>query len=316
MITRARIVLCKTATVGVRRPHSADAALFTLAAEFPTVAFGVEVAGTTADTPLSTIDLALWDDRARGFEPFDEHIECLASRGPVTLVVRGGPGRAERAALEMLTRWQRLVGRRNAASRGPRFDALLARLRALHDVSKPLVRADWNHALDTWQWMLRLDGDASAAAQMAALLHDVERLESEADARVEHLSPDYQRFKDSHARRGSRIAGECLDACGVDAAVRDRVAFLVKTHESPGADPERALLNDADALSFFSQNSAGYVDYFGPEQARRKVAYTLARLRPGARAYLATMRLRADVARLLADVQAERGRPAPAEVIA
>ena len=63
-----------------------------------------------------------------------------------------------------------------------------------------------------------------------------------------------------------------------------------------GDSPALSLLNDADALSFFSLNSVGYLDYFGPEQTRKKVAYSLSRLRPDARRYLAGLRLPSAVA--------------------
>ena len=63
----------------------------------------------------------------------------------------------------------------------------------------------------------------------------------------------------------------------------------------------RREVADADALSFFSLNSAGYLDYFGPEATHRKVAYTLRRLRPEARRYLDGLRLRPVVAAALAE---------------
>jgi hypothetical protein len=294
-IARARILVCHPATLGVRRTADAELAALSLGREFPSIHVRVEPDGGAA-SPLPTVDAAAWDDRTRDFAPFDEHVDDLACRGPATLVIRAPDGDCERIALEMLTRWQRLVDRRNDGSSTPEFDRLLTHCRELHDVSKPLVRADWNHALDTGLWMLRLDGEASAAAQMAALLHDVERLESEADRRVEHLAPSYELFKEGHARRGAEMTRAILGACDVDAATIDRVAHLVARHEASGDDPDRALLNDADALSFFSQNSAGYLDYFGPEQTRRKIAYTLGRMRGAARARLPTVRLRADVA--------------------
>ena len=64
---------------------------------------------------------------------------------------------------------------------------------------------------------------------------------------------------------------------------------------------EISVLNDADALSFFSLNSAGYLDYFGLEQTRRKVAYTLGRLRPAARLHLVGIRLRPVVEAAIAE---------------
>jgi hypothetical protein len=170
-------------------------------------------------------------------------------------------------------------------------------------VSKPLVRADYNHALDVWQWTLRLEASASLAVQLAALFHDVERLASEADARVEHLAPDYQQFKDAHARAGAAIARRVLLEAGVSSSTIDRAGLLVAEHERPSSDPEVALLNDADALSFFSLNSSGYADYFGPEPTRKKIAYTWNRMRPAARAKLASVRLREDVRQMLEEVR-------------
>jgi hypothetical protein len=78
----------------------------------------------------------------------------------------------------------------------------------------------------------------------------------------------------------------------------ERVVDLVARHETPAGDSELALLNDADALSFFSLNSAGFFDYYGPVHGARKIRYTLGRMRRAAVAELATVRLRADVARL------------------
>jgi len=304
-IGRARILVCQPATVSVRRTRAERHGLAALRREFPTVAVEVEAGGGDSAT-LATIDLAAWTDRTADFAPFDRHVDDLARLGPVTIVVHGEASLAVRAAGEMLTRWQRLVGRRNEASSRAEFDALLSRFEALHDVRKPLVRADWNHALDTWQWMLRLDPGARAAAQAAALLHDVERLESEADARIEHLAASYEAFKQRHAERGSRIARGLLEACGFDAPTVERACSLVAGHELPDDDPDRKLLADADALSFFSQNSSGYLDYFGPEATIKKIAYSLRRMRASAVSRLASVRLRADVERLVDDVRLGR----------
>jgi Domain of unknown function (DUF4202) len=276
------------------------AGLDALARDFPTVRVVVGPwRGDEVAVRREPLDAGAWREAFRSFGAFDARVDDLVRRGGATLAVRGEPGAIGRAGHQMLTRWQRHLDRRNAASTTAAFDRALLALRAMHDLSKPLVQADWNHALDTWQWTLRLAPYATVEVQLAALLHDVERLESEADARVEHLAPSYVAFKQAHARRGAQLARSLVRACGGAASAAARVEDLVASHERPGEDEDAALLGDADGLSFFSQNSAGYADYFGPEQTRRKVAYTLGRMRPAAAARLTEIRLRADVAALV-----------------
>jgi hypothetical protein len=290
-LTAAAIVW--PAAIGLPRMDALESSLAAVRSEFPTV--DIVQPNATADT-RAVFDEAWWSDPANDLVSFDRTVDGLASRGKLAVVLCAASEHAPDRLAEMLTRWQRLVVRRNPESRTPAFDRLLSLLRQAHDLEKPLVRADWNHAVDVWQWVLRLDPSSSAAVQMAALLHDVERLESEADGRVEHLAPSYAEFKQRHAARGAEIAAALLGLAGADRASADRAARLVANHEVPGNGPELALLNDADALSFFSQNSAGYLDYFGAEQGRRKIAYSLARMRPRALRRLAGVRMRRDVA--------------------
>ena len=258
--------------------------------EFPTVHFAMldgeeNVEPHVRATAWCRDDFDAWN--------FDVSIDELAAQA-FTLCVD-----AAEFALAALTRCQRHVGRRNAHSANVRFSRVLAVHRALHDLSKPLVRADYNHALDVWQWLLRLDPQASLEVQFSALFHDIERLASESEARIEHLAPDYQQFKDAHAHEGAEIASAILAANGVSEATRMRVAALIALHERPWPDPEVALLNDADALSFFSLNSPGYAHYFGPEQTRKKVAYTWYRMTPRARAKLDGVWLQNGIRRIV-----------------
>jgi hypothetical protein len=273
-----------------------------LTREFPTLAFawrhpGAPGGGADAITVddrewRGDVDLAALD---RAFDGTSEDPDVAARP---SLRVRGAAASLVLTALQVLTRLQRHVWRTNASSGAPQFHAALARHRALHDRSKPRVRADYHHACDTWQWMLRLEPRAGLAVQLAALFHDIERLETEADARVEHHAPDYQAFKDAHAQAGADIAARTLgDLFG--AAVVERVGSLITGHERRSADPDAALLGDADALSFFSLNSDGYLDYFGVEQTERKVRWTLARMSARARERMRDVRLRADVAALV-----------------
>jgi hypothetical protein len=256
----------------------------TIAAEFPAIKIELGHAIRVDD---AVIDADAWRT-SKTFEPFDEAV--ARSRGD-GLMVRGDR-RVELVAVEALTRYQRFIERKNGSSRTPIFGTVLRAHRALHDVTKPLVEVDLDHTLDTWQWMLRIDATASITAQLAALLHDVERLESEPDVRIEHHAADYQAFEDAHASRGGAWAFELLQAAGVAPVIAERVREIVTRR---GRDPEIDLLNDADALSFMSLNSSAYLDHFGPEETRRKLVYTLGRMGDKARKKLAHVRLRPDV---------------------
>lgn len=178
---------------------------------------------------------------------------------------------------------------------------LLARLRALHPADKPLVEADYRHALDVWQWTLRLDPQASAAVQIAALFHDIERIFTEADSRSEQKVSDYDGYKARHAARSAWIAAALLREEKIDPDLAERAVGLIAGHDQPGRidSDDAALLEDADALSFFSLNSPGYVRYYGEEQARRKAEWTFARLSRRGREALAKLELPPEVVALL-----------------
>jgi hypothetical protein len=291
--TIARVHLVASPRLG----HGVVPGVAALAAEYPTVEL---VCAARPGATDAIVGVDAWSS-ARDFARFDATIEESTSDA---VTICGAASELASVATEVLTRYQRHIDRRNAASSTLLFDEVLRRHAALHDVEKPLVKADLDHAIDTWQWMLRLDPDASLPAQLAALFHDVERLESEPDVRVEQHAPDYAAFKDSHAARGAEQAEEVLRAAGVAPVVAARAREIVASHERRGRDAEVDLLNDADALSFFSLNSAGYADYFGPEQTRKKVAYALRRLGADARERLGGVRLRPDVRAHLLCVEA------------
>jgi hypothetical protein len=264
----------------------------TIASEFPSIFVNYQPMHELDGAPH--LNASEWDRPDFDAFAFDWRIDELSAE-PFTLRIIEDEGSRTHFPLEVLNRCQRLIDRRNKHSQGKIFDRVLRRHRELHDLGKPLVHADYNHALDAWQWVLRLDANATAPLQYAALFHDVERLVSEPDSRHEHLAADYQTFKDEHAREGGAMTARILAECGVPEPLRARAAQLVSEHERQSDDADLALLNDADALSFFSLNSSGYADYFGAEQTKKKVEYTWNRLRPQSRAKLAHVHLRPDV---------------------
>jgi hypothetical protein len=263
-----------------------------------------------------TIDSEEWCSPAADLLGFDERVHEAEDRAlpsqSFLFSVTGPRASLRTAAKQVFTRYQRLFQQRNRHSRSTWFGLLLDQHRALHTLDKPLVRADFDHALDVWQWLLRLAPDASLALQIAGLFHDVERLRSEADARIEHTARDYQTFKNDHARGGAELLREKLAPLDVPAEVTERAVELVARHEQPSDDPELQLLNDADALSFFALNSSGFLRHFGPEHTLKKIDYTLSRMTPSAQALLPELRFEPALQNMLNERMAPSGQVARA----
>lgn len=270
--------------------------------EFPHVPW---VLAGDARAPAVVIDEEAWRELSSDLYRWDATVLALSSRRSSLLISASGSGETTGETLvQALTRYQRLAPRVNDASRSDAFQRALSLHRQLHDLGKPLVRADYEHALDVWQWVLRLEPRASRALQLAALFHDVERLTSEADKRIEHEAADYQAFKNAHAQVGARVAAKTSSAAGVELADCARVAELIREHELParGArEAEAEALADADALSFFSLNSPGFADHYGPEHTQKKVRYSLRRMSKRAIARLGGVKLRVDIERHVVD---------------
>lgn len=244
------------------------------------------------------IDGARWRDESFDFWAFDRSVDEISAHGrPLAISATRDAAAVIR---EVLTRAQRVLPRTAGASATTWFRRVLVLHRALHDLDKPLVRADFDHAIDTWQWTLRLDSAPVGEVQLAALCHDIERLEMEADARIEQYAADFQGCMDVHTEVGARRARELFDMAGVPAGIAAGAEALIARHERPNGDPALQAVSDADALSFFSLNSVGYVRHFGAELTARKIIYSFDRMSPLARRELPALRLPTTVRAQLA----------------
>jgi hypothetical protein len=111
-----------------------------------------------------------------------------------------------------------------------------------------------NHLVETENWLLRLQADASPALRLAALTHDMERAfpgpdspKARSGVGVDH---DYNR---AHSERSARIVGTFLREQGADQALIEEVANFIRAHEY-GGWPEANILQAADSLSFLEVN--------------------------------------------------------------
>jgi hypothetical protein len=242
------------------------------ARDFPTVE-AVDRLQPADDTVA--VESSAWRDGETDFYWVDAQADALGERGLVPVAAAGEP----LVRLELLTRCQRWLDRRNPASRASWFDQLLIFHRSMHDRERPAARAEHNRALDTWQWVMRLDPAASAALQVAGLF----------------------------VAAGER-ASDLLAGAPGPRSVAERAAYLVRALEPGGdaddGDGEVAVLEDADCLSFFAFGSTSFLDDHGEVETRRKIAATLHRLSLRACAYLPAVRLRRDVAQLFSEAAA------------
>jgi hypothetical protein len=260
-------------------------ALARLRSEFPAAPF--QVGDVAPPDPALHLAARAWRDPAFDPQALDERIARLAPASAVRLVLdaEGAPlSLAIAVAGEVLTRCQRWVDRRNEQSQDACFEAVLARHRAL-------VPSERDHALDVWQWALRLDPRASFALQVAALFRGAGRFAAARERRED---------------AGAAIAREVLAAIGAGPPARERVAALLAGRERGGGGADLVTLAEAEALSFFSLASSAFLAAFGTDATRRRVREGLARLRPESRARLGRVRVRREIAALIAE-EAGRG---------
>lgn len=257
-----------------------------LASEFPTVKVARTYAAQVNDAMISA-------DEWRSLISFKLFDDALTRTAADTIVVRG-ERHIENVACEILTRYQRFIPRRNGSSRTPMFSTVLQARRALHDQRKPIASLRFDRALDTWQWMLRIDPSASLTAQLAALFHDI-WTERATISRATDRPPHQPALEAVRPLGGGTFTFDVLCEAGVPRTIAARVRQILSANARRGCDQEMDLLDDAGALSFLSLDSSGYLDRFGPEETARKIARILGRLGAEARAKLQLVRLRPDV---------------------
>ncbi|HLL02583.1 MAG TPA: HD domain-containing protein [Myxococcaceae bacterium] len=231
-----------------------------VASQFPSVALQPLAAGVGAQ--VLRLDVEEW--RTPGFEPatWDARVFSAAKAERLALHLVGATGQElAEAALEILTRYQGLISRRNAACASSVFDCLLDRHRSLHDMSVAKGRAHYQHSLDTWQWVLRLEPEADLAVQVAALFHEV----------------GGPLFEGATPARSADMARELLADLGVELGTRERVCRLITHGERASEEAERELLDKADSLSFCSLHTSDFLRSFGSEHARRHGTMALTR---------------------------------------
>ncbi|MBI4100193.1 DUF4202 family protein [Candidatus Microgenomates bacterium] len=111
------------------------------------------------------------------------------------------------------------------------------------------------HAQDTLKWVLEIDPTAGIPLQIAALFHDVDRIESgfSYSAYNEGDIQHYEKYKRQHADRSANFTAKIMTDNGYGDVMTKKVKFLIANHDnSQSNDKELQILQTADALSYFS----------------------------------------------------------------
>jgi hypothetical protein len=146
----------------------------------------------------------------------------------------------------------------------------------------------WNarHLVRTRDWLLELDPDASEAARLAALTHDMERHFPGGPVQDLSLSPEEEtEYRRLHGERSAQIVGDWLRGEGARDGLVSEVERLVRAHETGGA-PDEDLLQAADSLSFLETNGTVIAGWYASgrctrERAKAQATWMLERIRLG-----------------------------------
>ena len=112
-----------------------------------------------------------------------------------------------------------------------------------------------NHLLKAEEWLLRLDPEASEAAVIATVTHDMERAFPGPDSPKEDFSRGAidRSYYEAHAARSARIVSTFLREHEAPEELVEKVAALITVHED-GGWPEANFVQAADSLSFLEVN--------------------------------------------------------------
>jgi len=134
------------------------------------------------------------------------------------------------------------------------------------------------HAINTLEWVLKLNPEAGEALQVAALGHDIERSFEEKRVHPEDFRT-YDEYKQAHALNSAQILTCIMEEEGVVQEFVDDVAHIVAHHESGGSAREE-LLKNANTISFFHVCLPLYYDRKGEEIARKRCVWGYKKLPP------------------------------------
>ena len=192
------------------------------------------------------------------------------------------------------------------------FDEVCAEYAAHDSEIMQGVQGERLHGLDVLGWVSRIEErPASAALQVAALFHDIDRIvtpHAGGGFKGSRSGPAYEEHKRSHAKRSADFVAWLLRNHGFSPEIVDRAAELIAHHDDTAEkvaasnDAELLTLVAADALAFFTSIAPRLLAVEGPDRTAEKARFMVSKLPVAARREL--------TAHVVDDPQIERLRQA------
>lgn len=236
------------------------------------------------------ISCAEWSEPAANLFSFDARIqdaEARAHYGNTFVIKISGPRTdLRRVSKQVFARYQRFFQRRNAGSRSKLFTAALQHRYASTPFDEAVAKAVFEHALDVWQWTLRIDPQASTAVQLAALFHV-----AESGCPNCRVAPDEDE-RSLAVNTGELTLKTLLEEIQSPHELISAATSRIRRHqEGPECardrnDPDGILLHDADGLSFLSLGTPSLSLSSGAHHTEDEIKHRLACLSPRARSWI------------------------------
>lgn len=151
------------------------------------------------------------------------------------------------------------------------------------------IATDPAHSVNTYEWLLKLDQNASEELQIAALAHDIDRAID--PSVVQKKDESYDSYKVRHALRSSKLIADLMIKHGYSKNSIEKTSLLVKNHEV-GGDKDMNTLADADSISYFDTNIDWYYGVKGPEKTKNKIIFMYQRVSPRAKKIIGSLKFK------------------------
>jgi hypothetical protein len=165
-------------------------------------------------------------------------------------------------------------------------------------IKQSAYEEDPSHSVNTREWVLKLDPNASEALQIAALSHDIDRAIQPRTLQLENES--YDDYKSRHAKRSAELIIKLMEHNGCPFDLIQHVGRLVENHEI-GGDPESDILMDADSISYFDNSLAIFLARKGKEYTKFKIGVMFERCSPRAQEVIRSLNLKPELNELLSN---------------